>query len=312
VRVDEFDARTASDEQLHVLHTIEQACLTELVPGEPGRTVEETIGYYRYPPSTHERHHWIVGEAGFAALYVHTPSAVFVDLLVAPEYRRRGVGTLLVDAMRSRAADLGLAAVYGQHATAGGAAFAARLGAADGQRDVRSLLELGTADLPSPDLQAGWTVMTWIGSIPETHVASYARARAAMDDAPVPDGVEIPAGDDVGRIRAMEESLRLRGRELRLTVALDAHGEIAAFSDLRVSTGSRVAFTDDTGTVAAHRGRGLATAVKLESLRALRRDHPQVEMVTTTNAESNAAMRRINERIGFRVAAIFTTARLEL
>jgi len=142
-------------------------------------------------------------------------------------------------------------------------------------------------------------------------VTSYARARAAMDDAPTPEGMEYPV-EDVDRVRAMEESLARRRRELRLTVALDDGGEVAAFTDLRVSPDSRVGFTDDTGTVAAHRGRGLATAVKLESLRTLRRDHPEVTIVTTTNAEDNAAMRHVNERIGFRVAAIFTTARLTL
>lgn len=37
--------------------------------------------------------------------------------------------------------------------------------------------------------------------------------------------------------------------------------------------------TDDTGTAAEHRGKGLARAVKVESLRRLREDHPEVEAV---------------------------------
>ena len=45
--------------------------------------------------------------------------------------------------------------------------------------------------------------------------------------------------------------------------------------ELRVSHGSTLGFTDDTGTVAAHRRLGLARAVKLESLRRLRHDHPR-------------------------------------
>ena len=58
--------------------------------------------------------------------------------------------------------------------------------------------------------------------------------------------------------RAMEESLRRRGRELRVTVALDSGDEVGAFTDLRVSRGSILGFTDDTATIAAHRGIGLA------------------------------------------------------
>jgi GNAT superfamily N-acetyltransferase len=311
VRISEIDAPTASDEQLLVFHRIEQACLPELVPGEPARSPEETIAYYRFPPTTHSRHHWLAGEDGLAVLYVHSPTAVFCDLLVAPTHRRRGVGTALLAAARARCAELGLNALHGDHATPAGAAFAARAGAVDGQRNLRSLLDLSDAHLTAPTAPRGWRLVTWIARVPDEHVESYARARAAMDDAPTPEGMEFPA-DDVERVRAMEESSVQRRRELRLTVALDEQGEVGAFTDLRVSPHSRVAFTDDTGTVTAHRGHGLATAVKRESLRALRRDHRDVRVVTTTNAEENAAMRHINERLGFRVAAKFTATQLSL
>jgi RimJ/RimL family protein N-acetyltransferase len=86
---------------------------------------------------------------------------------------------------------------------------------------------------------------------------------------------------------------------MRLTVALADDGEVGAFTELRLTPGSRSAVTDDTGTVAGHRRKGLARAVKLESLRRLRHDRPEVETVTTSNAEENAAMRAINRRLGF-------------
>jgi hypothetical protein len=110
----------------------------------------------------------------------------------------------------------------------------------------------------------------------------------------------------------MEESLLRRDRELRVTVALDERDDVAAFTDLRVSRGSTLGFTDDTGTVAAYRGRGLARAVKLESFRRLRADHPEVELVTTMNDEENAVMRRVNASLGFRPTLTLTQAALEL
>lgn len=311
MRVEEVDAQTASDERLLAFHEIQVACLPELVPGEPAPPAEETIAAYRYPPSTQERHHWLAGRAGFGSLHVHSPTTAYVHLLVKPAERRQGIGTALLDAARARAAERGFAAVFVSYATEGGASFAGHFGAVARQRDMRSLLDLSRADLPAPDPPHGWRLVTWLGRVPDEHVESYARARAAMDDAPTPEGVELPA-ESVEHVRAMEESLRRRERELRLTVALDPDGDVGAFSDLRVSKGSVLGFTDDTGTVAAHRRRGLATAVKLESLRRLRADHPEVVVVNTTNAETNTAMRRLNERLGFRVAAIFTTARLPL
>ena len=128
-----------------------------------------------------------------------------------------------------------------------------------------------------------------------------------MDDAPGSEEIGFPTAS-AERVRASEDSLIEREREMRLTVAIDESGEIGAFTELRISNGSTSAFTDDTATLAAHRGKGLARAVKLESLRRLRADHPEVEVVTTMNAEENAAMRHINESVGVRPSATSTTA----
>ena len=315
MRIEEVDARTAPVEQLLAIHAIEAACQAELLPGEPARSAEEAVAYWRHPPSTHTRYRWLVERsgtpAGTAGLYVHTPSAVYLELFVAPAQRRHGVGTAILEAVVAKGRRLDLRSVYGHHATPGGAAFTARAGAVDGQRDVHSLLDLRSAALPEPIVPDGVRLASWLGRAPDDLVDSYVRARAAMNDAPLPEGVEVP-DDTVERVRAMEESLSRRNRELRLTVALDERSEIGAFTDLRLSPGSTVGFTDDTGTVARHRGRGLATAVKLESLRLLRADHPEVEFVTTTNAEDNRAIRGINERIGFVPIATLTTAVLTL
>jgi hypothetical protein len=146
---------------------------------------------------------------------------------------------------------------------------------------------------------------------PDDHLTAYVEARAAMDDAPGPEGMEIPSGSGES-VRASEESLMRRDREMRLTVAMDDHCRVGAFTELRVSRGSKLGFTDDTGTVAALRGLGLARAVKLESLRRLRADHPEVEVVSTANGEENTVMRHLNESIGFRPTAILTGAVLEL
>jgi GNAT superfamily N-acetyltransferase/RimJ/RimL family protein N-acetyltransferase len=310
VRVRELDARTASHADLLAMHEIEQACLPELVPGEPGRSADEAIAYFRYQPATHETFNWF-GDGGFASLYVHNPKAAFVDLLVHPERRRNGLGTALLAAVRARAVERRVEALHGHHATPAGAAFAAHVGASAGQREVRSLLRLGAAELPDPSLPAGWALSTWLERVPDAHLAALVRARAAMDDAPGSEEIDYPTAS-AERVRAAEDALLERGREMRLTVALHESGEIGAFTELRFSQGSTVAFTDDTGTVAAHRGAGLARAVKLESLRRLRADHPEVEAVTTMNAEENAAMRHINESVGFRPAATLTTATLTL
>jgi GNAT superfamily N-acetyltransferase len=230
---------------------------------------------------------------------------------VLPKHRRQGIGTALLAAVRAAAREHGIAAFYGHHATPAGAAFAAHVGARDDQRDVRSMLALGGARLPAPVVAEGFELRSWLGSAPAELVASYARAREAMSDAPVPDG-QVATTSTVEEVRDLEQTAARRGREVRVTTALNAAGDVVAFTDLRVSAPPEFdAATDDTGTVRAWRGRGLALAVKLESLRRLRDDRPDVQSVWTVNAEDNAAMRHINERIGFVPTVTLTSTVLE-
>ena len=310
VRVDEIDARTASDEVLSQFAAIEHACWPESAPGEPLRPTAEVIAFYRHQPTTHTSCHWLA-DGGMGALNVHGPSAAFLDLKVLPSLRRQGVGAALLERVLERARELEAQSLHGHHSTGDGAAFAAHFGFTDGQRVVRALLDLAHAELPEPTTPEGWRLATWLARVPDEHLAAFVTARAAMDDAPAGDDLEFPLWT-AADVRASEESLALRNREMRVTVAIRQDGEIGAFTELRVSRGSTLGFTDDTGTVAAHRGQGLARAVKLESLRLLRADHPAVTVVNTSNAEENAAMRRVNERLGFRASKIDTTATLNL
>jgi len=310
VQVVEVDARTASAGVLDRLVAIEHACWPETDPGEPLRSPSESAAYYRHQPTSHTTCHWLC-DGGFAQLTVHGPTAAFVRPLVAPAERRRGIGSALLDAVVARCRELDVRALHSSYTTDAGAAFAARHGFVDGQRIVRSLLDLRAAEPAEPHSPAGWELVTWLGRVPDERLDAFVLARAAMDDAPASENLDYPAWT-AEQIRASEESLALRDREMRLTVALAPSGEIGAFTELRVSRGSTLGFTDDTGTVAARRGLGLARAVKLESLRRLRRDHPEVVLVTTSNAEENAVMRHINQSIGFRPSAVQTMTTLAL
>jgi len=308
--VEEIDARTASDDVLERFHTVELACHHELHPGEPVRSRDEAIAFYRYQPTSHTSCHWLA-DGGGASLYVHGPRAAFLHLLVEPSRRRQGIGRVLLGQALRRARELDVDALRSSYTTGAGAAFAIRVGAAAEARVVQSVLDLRAVELPEPRVPADFRLLTWLGRVPDEYLVGFVEARAAMDDAPEPEGLEIP-GWTAQTVRASEESLARRHREMRLTVAIEEGASIGAFTELRVSHGSTLGFTDDTGTVEAHRRKGLARAVKLESLRRLHADHPEVETVSTSNAEENTAMRHLNESIGFRPTVMVTSVVLVL
>jgi GNAT superfamily N-acetyltransferase len=306
LRVEEIDARTAPDEQLLAIHAIEEACAYD----RPFRDPQLSLAYYRHW-SDGTRRRWLARDGeeivGFALLMVPSPTFAMADVMVRPDGRRRGTGRALYEALLSGAREEAVRSFFGHHWSPDGAGFARAMGAVDDQRDVASELRLRETELPEPSLPAGWRLVTWYGAAPEELVDSFAVARSAMDDAPAPGGLDY-GPIDAAAVRAIEQTARERGREVRVTAAVDDHGVVGAFTDVRVSAPpSPIAGTDDTATIPSARGQGLATAVKLESLRRLRDERPDVEVVRTMNAEQNAAMRAVNTRLGFVPTAVLTS-----
>ncbi|HEV8462279.1 MAG TPA: GNAT family N-acetyltransferase [Gaiellaceae bacterium] len=305
MRVEEIDAKIASDELLLEVFAVEESC-------SPSRPLDPQVAlaqYRHWAKGSRRRFVLRLGQAvvGTGILRVFDPAFATGEVFVRPEYRRRGYGRALFDAVVAAAREERLLSFFGHHHDGSGAGFAAAMGAVDNQRDIEAELVLADANLPEPVVPDGWRLRSWIGAAPDELVESFAIARDSMNDAPSPVGgfSEATTVDD---IRAMEDAAEKRGRVIRVTVALDDHGVVGAFTDLRVNEGpTPVAFTDDTATIPSARGLGLATAVKIESLRLLRNDRPDVEVVTTTNAEENVGMRRVNTKVGFVPAVTYTT-----
>jgi len=93
-----------------------------------------------------------------------------------------------------------------------------------------------------------------------------------------------------------------QGRRRISTLAITEAGEVAAYNDLVIPPGDLPnVWQWGTLVVAEHRGHRLGLAVKARGLQELqRRVGPERTRVVTGNAEQNAHMIAINERLGFR------------
>jgi mycothiol synthase len=295
------------------LHELMAVCHAEENAEEPYRSRADTEAYLRNPPESESRHYWIAetadGCVGFAQLGVlQRTSRGGTGLLVHPDHRRQGHGSLLLDAVLEQARLLGARSLVGAHAIEAGSRFAAAVGAVASYREVRSLLRLPLDKEIRP--VDGYAVQSWVGATPPELLESYARAREAINDAP--DGFDDREVWSPEFVRDLEATVERRGRDMRVTIALDERSEVVAFTELRVSrTEGALAGTEDTAVVAAHRRRGLARWVKVESLRRLQHDRPDVPLVTTSNAENNHAMLGLNRAIGFSQVAVQTICTLE-
>jgi GNAT superfamily N-acetyltransferase len=308
MEVRQFVPDRAGEAELAAVYRMYLGVQEALATDDRPRSRPEFDGYLLHRAGPREC--WVYGAVpvGFADLGVNADAGLgrVLHLFVTPDRRRRGIGRALLTALSDRARELGLRRLIGSYADTTGREFAAATGARPGIVLRRSILRL-PAGLPVTPVP-GYRLRSWVGAAPDELLDSYVAARNAVNDAPGIPQVRY----DAEMIRKREAAQRRRGIQVRVTMALDRAGTVAAFTDLRVARGSDVARTNETAVLAAHRGRGLARLVKAESLRLLAAERPDTTAVTTTNETSNAPMLAINEKLGFTPLIEYTDAVIDL
>jgi RimJ/RimL family protein N-acetyltransferase len=238
--------------------------------------------------------------------------ASFVEIVVHPDHRRRGHGTEAMRLLGEQSKAVGRTKMgwYGWEGpqTEG---FAASLGekvksVAVCRRQFLQELEPGLADRLYDEARAhadGYALERIVVPSPEELLPELAEATAAINDAPLDD---IDVEDEVfspERVRAYERTQLLLGfRVYRIIARHVATGEIAGLSVVTVDGEAPTeGHQHDTSVVGAHRGHRLGQLLKADMMRWLAEVEPQLEQVDTFNAESNAHMVAVNERLGYRV-----------
>lgn len=247
---------------------------------------------------------------------VQTPTLAFGIVHTLPSHRRRGHGSALVTRLKAWAAAEGCDRfVLGGPVGAGGESFAPRHGGRVTSTDRRSVLDLTGIDhgqyaewaRPSAK-NDGYRTVTWVTHAPEELAASYARAGAAIHDAPH-EGVEFSEyKTDVAHLRTREAAWAAIGLRVHTLAAVAPDGEIAGYTQVFVYDDTMpLASVGDTAVVAAHRGHGLGLRMKAEmSLRMLELE-PQLDQITTWNDDTNRHMLGINIQMGYVVAEMWNS-----
>ena len=218
----------------------------------------------------------------------------FLHTAVRPEARGRGVGAALVSAAEEYLSGLDVSEVHtwvtDDDYCRG---FAERRGYLRG-RPARFLrLDLPKAELPAlPEaLPPGVELRT---------AADFADDLRPLYEADVECVADEPS-DVVAAPAPFEDWLLLNWArpdfDADLTAVLMVHGEVAAYSVAQVDGRERY-WSGMTGTRRAHRGRGLATLAKTESLRRARA--AGYTRAFTGNDADNQPMLAVNTRLGYR------------
>ncbi len=233
----------------------------------------------------------LVGWAvGVLDTHTTTAGAAFVNVTVDPAQRGRGLGGAL-------------AAAAEEHVLAHGATIlrgasldeepARRLATRRGFRNtgVQRISRLDLTTLPpAPPPPAGVEVRSFAEVGPE--------AVHPVDATVTADVPEDVIWDDMPYEPWLREFWESPTLDHDASIAAVVDGEVVAITMLRTERTSGRGENDITGTLAAHRGRGLARLVKHHSLR--RAAALGIAEVFTFNDETNAAMLAVNTKLGYR------------
>lgn len=231
------------------------------------------------------------------------PGTTWVDAAVAPAFRRRGVGSSLVRAVESQAADATRLVARAFRPTADDldrlTGFAGRLGFAPATRETVVELHLNRAVSPAPQPPLGYAVTTYINGVPVELRAQVGVLKGLVD-------AEAPSGDlqwEPSPVTPEEYAdeialWRRQGRAAVETIALDPLGEVAAWTCIVTAAPPRPAQVEGTLVLPQHRGRRLGAAVKAACLLATR-ELGGTERVRTSSDDDNQWMRAINDELGF-------------
>ncbi|MFF5084061.1 GNAT family N-acetyltransferase [Actinoplanes sp. NPDC000266] len=226
-----------------------------------------------------------------------------LELQVHPAERRSGVGTRLLQAVVAAAASQrGLRSVLTQPVDEGspGDRFCAALRLRAVLRLTYTRLDLTLPLAAVPADVPGYRLVHWEGRVPDELAGTFARSRSAMDDMPMDDADYTPDPWDVERLHAVADAVSLRGEVLCVTAARGEDGEIAGFTELVVpGDGAGDAQHYGTGVLPPHRGLGLARWMKAAQIARVRDRFPELAGLLADTADSNAAMRRVNDSLGY-------------
>jgi GNAT superfamily N-acetyltransferase len=219
----------------------------------------------------------------------------WLHIWVAPEERRRGVGSSLFERASRWAGERGHTGfeAWVRENSEPSLAFAAARGFEETGREYGLVLDLTTNEAPVVEPPDGIELTTW-AERPDLERGLYQVYVEAIPD--------VPGEEDSG-VETFDEWLRRdmqsAGDRADATFVALAGDEVVGYAKLAFSSAQPVtAHHDLTGVRRAWRGHGIAGALKAAQIRWARENG--YEELRTRNEERNAPIKKLNDRFGYK------------
>jgi mycothiol synthase len=330
-----IDVRAASADEYAHLNTFENILRFEVLPEDPPVPLSEDVARWKSTPSLIEEVAWAVwGDTpariralGIARIH-HTGSNEHVlefMIEVLPEFRRQGLGSRLLSliADQARTHNRRLLTCETNDRVPAAGEFLARIG---GRRGLEARLnQLRLADIDrglvqrwleqSRPLNAEFSLGTWEQCIPDERLQAVSELLQVVGNDQPRGNLEMEDDNYSPEIiRQFEAMMLAGGQQHRMLYAMDRRdGRLAGLTEVYWNPNRPAVLQQAfTGVWPDYRSRGLGRWLKAEMLNRVMQEWPQLEVIRTGNANSNAPMLKINVDLGFKPFIAWTIWQTDL